>query len=158
VLVAHSHGGLNMQLFASTYKAEIGGLVMVDATPAGVEARYEAVLSPAQVRQRQQLIAQNREGLTYEDVRASEAQALAAGPLPNVPLVVLRHGRDLQYPSGWPVEAVERAWREAQEDLAKRTPQGKLVVAEESGHFIQQDQPELVISSIREVVQGAQGR
>jgi pimeloyl-ACP methyl ester carboxylesterase len=153
VLVAHSHGGLNMQLYAATYKAEIAGLVMVDATPPGMEARYEAVLSPEQVNERKELIAQNREGLSYEDVQASDAQVVAAGPLPDVPLIVLRHGRTLQHPAGWPVAEVERVWREAQEDFATRTSKGKLVVAEASGHFIHIDQPELVLSAVHEVVE-----
>jgi pimeloyl-ACP methyl ester carboxylesterase len=158
VLVAHSHGGLNMQLFAATYKSEVVGLVMDDATPAGLEARYEAVLTPEQAQERKELIAQNREGLSYEDVQASDAQVTAAGPLPNVPLVVLTHGRTLRHPAGWPVEAVERAWREAQEDFAKRTLKGKLVVAEESGHFIHEDQPDLVSGAVREVVEEARSR
>lgn len=45
----------------------------------------------------------------------------------------------------------DRIWREFQQDLAKRSTQGELRVAEKSGHFIQQDQPELVIQAIRDV-------
>ena len=45
--------------------------------------------------------------------------------------------------------AWDRAWRGFQEDLAKRSTHGELRVAKESGHFIQWDQPELVIQAIR---------
>ncbi len=47
----------------------------------------------------------------------------------------------------------EALWRPLQEDFAALVPGGRLVVAEESGHFIQGDQPELVITAIQEVVE-----
>ena len=155
VLVAHSHGGLHAQLFASKYGSEVAGLVLVDVTTYDIDERYEAVITAEQAQQRRELIAQNREGVTYDAVRASYAQVRDAGPLPEVPLLVLTHGRTLEYPPGWPVAAVERAWREAQEGLAKRSPKGRLIVAPNSGHFIHQDEPQLVIASIREVVEAA---
>ncbi|MEA2575726.1 MAG: hypothetical protein QOH93_3024 [Chloroflexia bacterium] len=155
VLVAHSHGGLHAQLFASKYRSEVVGMVMIDATPYDIDERYEAVITPQQAQERRDLIEQNREGVTYDAVTASYAQVRAAGPLPEVPLLVLAHGRTLQYPAGWPVEAVERAWREGQEGLAERSPKGRLIVAQNSGHFIHQDEPQLVINSVREVLQTA---
>jgi pimeloyl-ACP methyl ester carboxylesterase len=155
VLVAHSHGGLHAQLFASKYKSEVVGMVMIDVTTFDIDQRYEAVITPEQAQQRRDLIEQNREGVTYDAIRASYAQVRDAGPLPEVPLLVLAHGRTLEHPPGWPVEAVERAWREAQEALAKRSPKGRLIVAQNSGHFIHQDDPQLVIDSVREVVEAA---
>jgi pimeloyl-ACP methyl ester carboxylesterase len=47
--------------------------------------------------------------------------------------------------------AWDRIWRGFQEDLAERSTPGELRVAEESGHFIQWDQPELVIQAIRDL-------
>ena len=44
------------------------------------------------------------------------------------------------------------------EALARSTPQGKVVVAEKSGHFIQMDQPQLVVDAIRDVVNRARGK
>ena len=48
--------------------------------------------------------------------------------------------------------AFARVWRELQEDLGKRSPKGQLRVAEKSGHFIQLDQPEIVIQAIRDLL------
>jgi len=45
----------------------------------------------------------------------------------------------------------DRIWREFQQDLAKRSPQGEFRIAETSGHWIQRDQPELVIQAIQDV-------
>ena len=39
-----------------------------------------------------------------------------------------------------------------------RSPRGRQIVAEKSGHFIHQDQPALVIAAVREVIEEAQRR
>jgi pimeloyl-ACP methyl ester carboxylesterase len=49
--------------------------------------------------------------------------------------------------------AWDRAWRAFQEDLSERSPQGQLRVAEKSGHFIQRDQPNVVVQAIRDVIE-----
>lgn len=46
-----------------------------------------------------------------------------------------------------------RVWRELQQDLARRSLKGQFRVADQSGHFIQIDQPELVVQAIRDLVQ-----
>jgi pimeloyl-ACP methyl ester carboxylesterase len=45
-----------------------------------------------------------------------------------------------------------QVWMSLQTDLSRRSSRGKLVVAQNSGHSIQNDRPDLVIASIREVV------
>jgi len=50
-------------------------------------------------------------------------------------------------------EAFERAWAAGQAELAALVPGARHVVATESGHGIQQDQPELVIEAVRQVVE-----
>jgi hypothetical protein len=45
----------------------------------------------------------------------------------------------------------DRIWTEFQRDLARRSPRGQFRLAESSGHFIQRDQPDLVIQAIRDV-------
>ncbi len=142
-----------MQLFAKLYSSEVAAMVLVDAVHSDLDARYAAILTPEQEQQRQDLISRNREGATYEDTHLSGAQVREAGPLPNVPLVVLRHGQPLRQPVGWPVEEIERIWRQMQEELAASVPGSKLIVAEKSGTTkIQVTEPELVISTILEVV------
>ncbi len=158
VVVGHSQGSLNMLMFAELYKSDIAGIVSVDGAPPDIGARYQAVLTPAQFEQYKALVSQNREGLTYDDLRVGGEQVQASAPLPDVPFTILRHGKDSEFPQGWPVAAVEQAWREAQEALARSIPQGKVIVAQNSGHFIQVDQPQLVINSISEIVAKARGR
>jgi pimeloyl-ACP methyl ester carboxylesterase len=50
------------------------------------------------------------------------------------------------------VAQYEATWVVMQQELAALSPQGKLVVAERSGHDIHLEQPELVIGAIHEVL------
>ena len=160
VLVGHSYGGLIVRLYASTYPAEVAGLVLVDALPA-----VEQWLTPEQWAGYQQLLNQRPADLAdYRDLEtidldASAAQmreAAAAAPLRSLPLVVLTRVRPLDLPPDLPAdfsaEALERAWAAGQAELAALAPDARRVVATESGHGIQLDQPDLVIDAIRQVV------
>jgi hypothetical protein len=73
-----------------------------------------------------------------------------------VPLVVLVHGISFD-PGGEPVPRIERLWGELQRSNAALSPEGRVVVAPRSHHRIAEDEPELVVSAIREVVGAAGG-
>jgi hypothetical protein len=78
----------------------------------------------------------------------------------DIPLVVLTHGRAIAaqaFPNVTPEQAVriESLWLELQRELAGRSSQGRLVIAEKSGHYVHYEQPGLVIQAIRDVVTAA---
>ncbi len=86
----------------------------------------------------------------FATVRAAQITTLG-----NLPLVVLSHGKTQQVP-GLSAEVnreFEQTWQQMQSELTAQSSRGKRIVAEKSGHFIQLDQPELVIDAIREVVE-----
>jgi pimeloyl-ACP methyl ester carboxylesterase len=92
-----------------------------------------------------------------EDILA-EVGAADVGTMADLPLVVLARGRpDALPPQVAPapevVADVERVWRELQAELAARSSRGTLIVANQSGHYIQLDDPELVVTAIRQVVE-----
>ena len=75
--------------------------------------------------------------------------------MPEVPLVVVTHGLQgdpAALPPRWPVAAEAQLWRELQADLAGLVQGGEQVIAERSGHYIHQSQPELVVDAIRSMV------
>jgi pimeloyl-ACP methyl ester carboxylesterase len=82
---------------------------------------------------------------------------LRAAPmkLGDKPLIVLSRGG--QEDSSEETTRTEDAWRNLQTDLVSRSTKGKQIIAEKSGHYINFDQPELVIDAIRQVVE-ATGR
>ena len=77
-------------------------------------------------------------------------------PYGDMPLVVLTRGiADEQGPDS---KVFEKEHREDHAALAKLSRNGKLIVAEHSGHHVQLDEPELVVAAIREVVNAAARR
>lgn len=161
VLVAHSLGGLFARLFASTYPGSVAGLVLIDAWPESMPK----LLGPEQWQAYQALSAPPPPGLeTYRDLElidfgaASERMAEAARnqPLSGIPLFVLSRAKPVALPPNVPAafsaDAFEAAWRKGQDELAALEPGAKLIVATESDHYIQIEQPDLVIDAVRQVV------
>jgi pimeloyl-ACP methyl ester carboxylesterase len=153
VLAGASLGGLNVHLCAAEYARDVAGLVLVDAAHPDLDRRSARLLGPADERARGGL-ARNREGVRFADLVASEREVGRAGPLPPVPLVVLRHGVSFD-PGGRPDPRVERLWTELERDLARRSPRGRYVRVPASHHRIAEDRPQAVIEAIHEVVQAA---
>jgi pimeloyl-ACP methyl ester carboxylesterase len=89
----------------------------------------------------------------------AEVRAMQLTTLEDIPLVVLTRGLSpVPHPYGLSEEEAQQAeavWDELQAELAALSSNGKQVVAEQSGHYIQFDQPELVIDAIRDVVEAA---
>ena len=88
-------------------------------------------------------------------------RAVAAQPLHELPLMVLSRSREDEAPPE-PVadlppgllDAAADAWRTGQAQLAALVPDARHVIATDSGHYIQLEQPALVIEAIRQVVEG----
>jgi pimeloyl-ACP methyl ester carboxylesterase len=161
VLAGHSNSGLFSVLYASTHPRQVAGLVLIDAVHPATIKRRLAMLKPLVSPQEWEALRQlmitvpprlvDPEGI---DIWTSERQtrvALRRSPLRPMPLVVLAHGHP---EPGTPfVEHEERLWQQLQRELAQLVPGGRLVIATQSGHNIQDDQPELVLDAIRDVVQ-----
>jgi hypothetical protein len=91
----------------------------------------------------------------------SIAQIEKAPALRRMPLVVLTKTEPFPRPSGPPgfsFADLERIWPEAAEDLVKLEPDTPHIFATGSNHYIQIYQPDLVIQSIRLVIERAKQR
>jgi pimeloyl-ACP methyl ester carboxylesterase len=109
------------------------------------------------VRAREAALVRNSEGVSFADLLASDAEVRRAGPLPPVPLVVLRHGVSFD-PGGRPDARVERLWTALQRDLAARSPRGQYVRVPGSHHRIAEDHPQAVVAAIAEVIRAVGAR
>jgi pimeloyl-ACP methyl ester carboxylesterase len=123
------------------------GLLRLQGKPNGVIEALPTVLQPVA-----RAIGLRSEAYDWifgeaQAIELSEAQIRAATSFPPIPLIVLTAaGGD------WPNTEVKHCWLELQAELARLSPQGSHRVIEKSGHFIQIDQPHLVINAIREIV------
>ena len=77
-------------------------------------------------------------------------RAKSQHPLGDMPLIVLTRGKsEKDGPDG---KAFEEEHRRDHTAIATMSRNGKLIIAEQSGHHVQLDQPELVIKAIRDVL------
>jgi pimeloyl-ACP methyl ester carboxylesterase len=165
VLVAHSLGGLFARLYASTYPNSVAGLVLIDAWPEAMPK----LLGPEQWQEK--LSDPPPPGLeTYRELEAidfgaaSERMVEAAShqPLFGIPLFVLSSAKPVALPPNVPAafspSAFEAAWHKGQDELAALEPDAKHVVATESDHYIQIEQPDLVVEAVRAVVDAVHDR
>ena len=81
----------------------------------------------------------------------------------DIPLVVLSHGRPIAaqaFPGVTPEQAtrIEAVWLELQRELASQSSEGRIVIAQKSGHYVHYEEPELVIQAIRDVVTAARSK
>jgi pimeloyl-ACP methyl ester carboxylesterase len=89
---------------------------------------------------------------------SAEALALHMTSFGNLPLIVLSSGQEEGIPSLSDAEN-QQIWEELQTEQSELTALSSAsaqIIAEQSGHYIQLDQPDLVIGAIREVVKATQ--
>jgi pimeloyl-ACP methyl ester carboxylesterase len=156
VLVGHSLGGIVARLYAGQYPGDVSGMVLIDATHEDQIEGLADILPPELLA----LVADstNPEGVDVEASLMQMADARTATPVPPMPLVVLsaEPGDPSAWPPGWPVEEANQLHHELQADLANLVPEGRLVVTDQSGHYIHQSQPDLVLQAIQQVVAAVQ--
>lgn len=158
VLVGHSLGGILARLYASYYPAEVAGMVLVDSAHEDETDRALALIPRDTLKEMlKQLRPEDLVPRSNERVDGCSIRTLmnAFDWRADLPLVVLTQGR----PYGPDMVAVPSIAPQAyqlhlamQRDLVSRSPRGRQVIAEKSGHLIHHDQPELVVNAIREVV------
>jgi pimeloyl-ACP methyl ester carboxylesterase len=172
ILVGHSLGGLNMQVYANTYREEVAALVLLDPSPLGwlvgegfpelrelfnqetIALRQAADAARASTDPKESAMA------AYLDATASEFEAFfgrtadevsAIQSFGELPLTVI--GATEPDPGfGETGPAFRQFWNEENQALARKSASGQFILAEGSSHHIHLDTPQLVIDAILELV------
>ena len=148
VLVGHSLGGLYMQYFARQYPSEVAGLVLVETTHWDQQARM-ATESPTTASLTQVLVRSmpphvQRE---FDGSELAGRQVREAQPTNSIPVIVL---------TGTHRNLLERGkFAAADYALQKEmvsTYHARQIIADRSGHYIQKDQPDLVVAAVADVI------
>jgi pimeloyl-ACP methyl ester carboxylesterase len=157
---------LIIRLYASTYPEEVAGLVLVDA----ISEEVQTAMTPEHwaVYDRLLLVDPPKELSHHKDLEtidfdASFEQLRRAAkrmPLAAIPLIVISKSRPFELPPGlptWLPATLERAWTASQQQLAQLLPDTPHLIATNSSHYVQIEQPQLVIDAIRKVVDAVRG-
>jgi uncharacterized protein (DUF885 family)/pimeloyl-ACP methyl ester carboxylesterase len=159
VLVGHSWGGVYVRLYADLYQEDVVGLVLVDGSHPDMFRRSLAVLPPESPDDGESLKFYRNwfTGSADDPTLKLDPRLLEAGSLGDLPLVVLTSPRK-QRADDFSVELSEKfdeIWVELQRELAQLSSNGTHVIVEESGHFIQHEQPGQVVEAILHVIEQA---
>ena len=145
IMVGHSMGGLHIQTYAMLFPEDIAAMVFVDPTP------KELVDTLTAEAQNNLIIAGAPQGVLDESgpgLNESIPIFKALPKLPDVPVVVITS-------SYTGVGGVDKSqWEELKsyhQKLADDVSDGTHIVAAKSGHYIQMDEPKLVIDAIQSV-------
>jgi pimeloyl-ACP methyl ester carboxylesterase len=145
LLVGHSLGGHIVRAFAARHRADVVGMILVDA-------RHEDLypeLPKSFLMRLAELRPDNVDRASHADVVTR-----ALPPLDDLPLSVITHGRadwisDVFGLDQEELDRAEAAWQQYQRKLTAKSPRSKFCVATASGHLIPIDQPEVVVSEIQ---------
>ncbi len=164
VLVGHSFGGVIVRLYAQLYAEEVAGLVLLDSTHPDELSRGAALLPPTA--DEGDAVAALRRALTQGradprgnaegvDLAASDAQLAKVTSLGQIPLVSVGRSR-YHFAPGFPADLAARVKRlvlDLRADLTTLSSRGRFVLADENGHFIHHDRPDVALDAIRWVVE-----
>lgn len=144
VLVGASLGGLYVRVFAGMYPEDVSGMVLVDPTPdsAGTEVARHPELAVLR-----ETAAQARMSLVPSGVRLVLIDAVS--PI-EVPFATpgIRRLREKNLPESEAESRAYQAWLDT-------VPGARLVMTRDSGHNVPIEQPQLVIDTIRQVIDDA---
>ncbi|WP_121614222.1 alpha/beta fold hydrolase [Mesobacillus foraminis] len=144
ILVGHSFGGVNMRMFATEYQNEVCGLVLVDSTPEDYRERFLPTMSQDfQQAYNKQFVYEGN----YDEFMESLKQLKETRLKLNIPLVVLSAGKKAHYS-----KESQELWNEMQREILDISSDGELVIAEKSAHYIQNDEPEVVVRAIKKLI------
>jgi pimeloyl-ACP methyl ester carboxylesterase len=156
ILVGHSLGGPYIRVFAGLYPDEVAGLVLVDPT-------QEDLIAWAKARDPKPSGAHKFR--PYDEVDCAPATFAQAheNPIPtNVPVFLITGMGPREIPGFVTKELREEVQKDQKifypaklkfhREWVEKIPGGRLIITENSGHGIPFEEPELVIKTIRDVV------
>jgi len=175
VLVGHSLGALNMQVFASKYQKAVAGMVLLDPPPLsfilgqewlelrGMAERMTAEWQAIADSTSESANAQEKAKYAFFRMIASEHRKMfgqtaklvsAVSTFGDKPLVVIASGKP-NPAFGEAAEKFQQYWVEQSRTLTGKSTHGKFILAEWSSHYLYEDVPGLVMESILFITQKA---
>jgi len=155
IVIGHSLGGVYARIFVHAHASEVDGVLLLDAYMPDLAA-VDVAPAPPEYRAgwHQVMDDTNRQVAQAEDLDwATTERELRAASLGDVPLELIFVDQHFRYPETLEpatVEGLIAAWESLVLGLST---DARLTIAAGSGHVVQFDRPELVVESIRRLVE-----
>jgi len=149
-LVGHSYGGLLNQLYAYKYPKSVKGMVLIDPNTV---AFVDAIGGPKQLMEvpfptTPPLSKLQQAGIRQINAFDKTIELVRKTTIPGyIPVTVITAGKPW-----WPTQKQSDAYRAGHETIVAGAPNRLLVVAEGSGHNIPGERPDIVVSSIQDLI------
>ena len=172
ILLGHSLGALNLQLFASQNPKDVAGILLLDPPPLdwilgkgfpemtklaeqateNFKSLYEKMKTSNYAGDKQQanffLTLSSEHGEMFSK---SGKQAEAIKSFGDIPLIVIASGK-ANPQMGQNAEKFQKFWNDQCKKLSLRSKKGKYLLAAESSHHIHVDNPEIVLNALNELL------
>ncbi|MFA0964431.1 alpha/beta fold hydrolase [Roseivirga sp. BDSF3-8] len=155
VIVAHSYGGSVGRDFAATYSERVKGLLFLDpSSEHDVDVMRAIDLKRANEEIARIKLADMANGMSNNYLDFWSKRPLPDYPqIPDIPVTVIASVRRHEHAGNlFFSDRGRELWGKHWEEWAGAFPQGRAVLTDQSGHFIQADQPELVITELRQLI------
>ena len=150
VLVAHSWSGINARWYANQYPSELAGMVLIDPVHEDKYARYEKILSEERAARMWASVKNPSRNDENIDRIASIQQVRRNPHVYDFPLIVLTRATDIDE-----MNIIETS---LQAEFLKLSSSSRQYFSKYDDHYIQNSEPELVINSIRQVVDSVKAK
>lgn len=172
VLVGHSLGALNVQVFAARYPDDVAGLVLLDPPPLSFilgEEYTDLLVMAEQMTAEWQSIADgeatsgnDRERAFFRMIASEHREmfgesarlAAAISTFGEIPLIVVAAGQPNPF-FGDVAAEYQRYWIEQNRAVSLKSVNGRFVLAEDSSHHLYRDAPDLVAEAVLSIVRQA---
>lgn len=156
ILVAHSYGGSVARDFAAAYPKQIKALLMLDPS-----SEHDVdILRAIDLEKGNQQIAQIKLDDMANGMSNQYLDFWSKRPLPDypkiqdMPVTVITSVKKMKNPPNlFFTDQGRKMWGNLWKKWANNFPQGKSILTEKSGHFIQFDEPELVVNELLSLIQ-----
>lgn len=146
LLVGHSFGGATVQIHAARYPSEVAGLVLLDPVTEQQFSHFAAQMPESE----REAYLRREKGGNEERMDVAGSAALAAGlEVPANIAVILLTAQAAE--SSEAARKTNAEWLQLQKSLGERLKVQQHRIVENSGHFIQTDQPQIVVQIIAEL-------
>ena len=178
LLIGHSLGAANLQVFASENKNNIAGLILLDPPPLDwllgkgfPNLTKLAEQTTNQFRNLSEMMKNSDDegeknkakyfrslASEHEEMFSTSGEQIAAiSSFEDIPLIVIASGKS-NPAMGDDAESFQKFWNDQCKRLAEKSSMGKYILAPESGHLIHIDEPKAILNAINNLLHGVSNR